>query len=37
MIMPFHKTDLNDLKKAKTLLEIPAIAAKITNLIGKEE
>lgn len=32
--MPFHKTDLNDLKKAKTLLENPGIAAKITNLLG---
>ncbi len=28
------KTDLNDLKKAKTLLENPGIAAKITDLIG---
>jgi hypothetical protein len=34
MVMPFHKTDLNDLKKAKTLLENPGIAAKITNLLG---
>jgi hypothetical protein len=34
MAMPFHKTDLNDLKKAKTLLENPGIAAKITNLLG---
>ena len=32
--MPFRKTDLNDLKKAKTLLENPGIAAKITNLLG---
>ena len=32
--MPFNKTDLNDLKKAKTLLENPGIAAKITNLLG---
>lgn len=32
--MPFHKTDLNALKKAKTLLENPGIAAKITNLLG---
>jgi EcsC family protein len=32
--MTFQKTDLNDLKKAKTLLENPGIAAKITNLLG---
>ena len=32
--MTFQKTDLNDLKKAKMLLENPGIAAKITNLLG---
>lgn len=32
--MTFTKTDLTDLKKAKTLLENPSIAAKITNLLG---
>ena len=32
--MSFQETDLNDLKKAKTLLENPGIAAKITNLLG---
>ena len=32
--MEFQKPDLNDLKKAKTILENPSIAAKITNLIG---
>jgi len=32
--MTFQQTDLNDLKKAKTLLENPGIAAKITNLLG---
>jgi len=32
--MTFQQTDLNDLKKAKTLLENPGIAAKITNFIG---
>ncbi|MFH1980426.1 MAG: EcsC family protein [Pseudomonadota bacterium] len=32
--MNFHQTDLNDLRKAKTLLENPGIAAKITNLLG---
>ncbi len=33
-IMTFQQTDLNDLKKAKLLLENPGIAAKITNLLG---
>jgi hypothetical protein len=32
--MTFQQTDLNDLKKAKTLLENPGIAAKITHLLG---
>jgi len=32
--MTFQQTDLNDLKKAKTLLENPGIAAKITNFLG---
>lgn len=32
--MKLEKNDLQDLKKAKTLLENPGIAAKITNLIG---
>ncbi len=32
--MTFQQTDLNDLKKAKTLLENPGIAVKITNLMG---
>jgi EcsC protein family len=32
--MTFQQTDLNDLKKAKMLLENPGIAAKITNLLG---
>lgn len=32
--MEFHENDLNDLKKAKMLLETPGVAAKITNLIG---
>jgi EcsC protein family len=32
--MTFQQTDLNDLKKAKRLLENPGIAAKITNLLG---
>ena len=32
--MEFQKPDLNDLKKAKKILESPSIAAKITNLIG---
>lgn len=32
--MEFEKYDLNDLKKAKKILENPGIAAKITNLIG---
>ncbi len=32
--MTFQQSDLNDLKKAKTLLENPGIAAKITNLLG---
>ncbi|MBU1340678.1 MAG: EcsC family protein [Proteobacteria bacterium] len=32
--MVLHQTDLNDLKKAKMLLENPGIAAKITNLLG---
>ena len=29
------KEDLEELKKAKSLLETPSIAAKITNIIGK--
>lgn len=33
-MMPLHQTDLNDLKKAKNLLEHPGMAAKLTNLIG---
>jgi hypothetical protein len=32
--MEFQQNDLNDLKKAKILLENPGISAKITNLIG---
>jgi len=32
--MELEKYDLNDLKKAKRILENPGIAAKITNLIG---
>jgi hypothetical protein len=32
--MELQKNDLRDLKKAKTLLENPGIAAKLTNLIG---
>ncbi len=32
--MTFQQTDLNDLKKAKRLLENPGIAAKITNFLG---
>jgi len=32
--MNFEKTDLNDLKTAKMLLENPGVAVKITNLIG---
>ena len=32
--MELKKSDLNDLKKAKKILENPGIAAKITNLIG---
>ena len=32
--MTFQQTDLNDLKKAKMLLENPGVAAKITNLLG---
>ncbi len=32
--MTFHQTDLDDLKKAKTLLENPSIAIKITNFFG---
>jgi hypothetical protein len=32
--MTFQHQDLNDLKKAKTLLENPGLAAKITSLIG---
>lgn len=32
--MEFQQNDLNDLKRAKKLLENPGIAAKITNLIG---
>ena len=32
--MTFPQTDLNDLKKAKMLLESPSIAAKITNLLA---
>jgi EcsC protein family len=33
-MMTFSQEDLNDLKKAKALLETPGIAARITNLIG---
>jgi len=33
--MDFDSVDLNDLKKAKLLLENPGVAAKITNLLGK--
>lgn len=32
--MEFQQNDLNDLKKAKMLLENPGVAAKITNFIG---
>jgi len=32
--MTFQQKDLNDLKKAKMLLENPGVAAKITNLLG---
>jgi hypothetical protein len=32
--MEFQKNDLNDLKKAKKILENPGLAAKITDLIG---
>jgi EcsC protein family len=32
--MTFDKVDLDDLKKAKMLLENPGVAAKITNLLG---
>ena len=32
--MEIKKSDLNDLKKAKKILENPVVAAKITNLIG---
>lgn len=32
--MTFHETDLNDLRKAKALLENPGVAIKITNLLG---
>jgi hypothetical protein len=32
--MDIHPSDLNDLKKAKTLLETPGIAAKITGMLG---
>jgi hypothetical protein len=32
--MELQKSDLNDLKKAKKILENPGIAAKVTNLIG---
>lgn len=32
--MNFQPTDLNDLKKAKMLLENTSIAVKITNFIG---
>lgn len=32
--MTFQYADLNDLKKAKTLLENPGVAAKITNFLG---
>ena len=34
MSMTFQQIDLNDLKKAKRLLENPGIAAKITHLLG---
>jgi hypothetical protein len=33
--MIFQQKDLNYLKIAKTLLENPGLAAKITNLLGK--
>ena len=33
--MIFQQKDLNDLQRAKTLLENPGLAAKITNLLGK--
>lgn len=32
--MSFHESDLNDLKKARTLLENPGLAAKIAHLFG---
>jgi hypothetical protein len=32
--MTFQQNDLNDLKKAKMLLENPGVAAKMTNLLG---
>lgn len=32
--MNFHQTDLNDLRKAKSLLENPGIAARITSMLG---
>ena len=32
--MTFQEQDLYDLKKAKTLLENPGLAAKIANLLG---
>jgi len=32
--MNIHPSDLNDLKKAKTLLETPGIAAKVTGMLG---
>ncbi len=32
--MPLNTSDLNDLKKAKNLLENPSITAKITNILG---
>jgi hypothetical protein len=32
--MTFQQKDLEDLKKAKSLLENPGFAAKITNLLG---
>jgi hypothetical protein len=34
--MIFQQKDLNDLKNAKTLLENPGLAAKITNLLGNQ-
>lgn len=33
--MTFEKTDIDDLKQAKILLENPGVAAKITHLIGR--